>query len=139
MRCSNTSCGVEGPGKFCHECGSKMVEKAETVVICNGKLEDGSPCHSELVPGLKFCMNCGMKVDPALFNIQQDLCSKCNTPLVPGKPFCGECGEKCTTQSELAHPFAIDCPTLHVLSCPYDLYSISKNKSQYDYLEHTLF
>lgn len=43
--------------------------------ICNGKLKDVSFCYSELVPSQKFCANCGMKVDPALFNIQRNICS----------------------------------------------------------------
>ncbi|XP_053391037.1 calponin homology domain-containing protein DDB_G0272472-like [Mercenaria mercenaria] len=102
MKCSNSTCGAEGPGKFCQECGSKMVEEIKTdlVVICNGKLDDGSPCQSELVFGQKFCMSCGTRVDQTLFTILQEKCCKCNTPLLPGKLFCAECGQRQSKQSQ---------------------------------------
>ncbi|XP_045165950.1 uncharacterized protein LOC123529619 [Mercenaria mercenaria] len=93
MRCSNSSCGIEGSDRFCMECGCKMVEVDKTVtVICKGKLEDGLSCLSELVPGQNFCMKCGIKVDQALFNTEKTNCSNCNSRLVSGQRFCGDCG-----------------------------------------------
>ncbi|XP_053396335.1 E3 ubiquitin-protein ligase rnf213-alpha-like isoform X2 [Mercenaria mercenaria] len=101
MKCSSSTCGAEGQSRFCPECGSKMVEevKTDTVVICNGKL-DGKPCQSELIPGLKFCTNCGTKVDQSLFNIQEERCSNCSSLLLPGKLFCAECGHRKTIPSQ---------------------------------------
>ncbi|XP_053391035.1 E3 ubiquitin-protein ligase rnf213-alpha-like, partial [Mercenaria mercenaria] len=83
MRCSSSTCGAEGQGKFCPKCGSKMVEEEKTdiVVICNGKL-DGKPCQSEIIPGQNFCTSCGTEVDQSLFNIQEERCSTGQTTAV---------------------------------------------------------
>lgn len=102
MRCSNTTCGAEGTGKFCQECGYGMAENPQTrtVVICTGEREDRSPCLSELVPGQSFCMYCGTKVDQTLFNIDQEHCRSCKSLLFPGKPFCADCGQKVSQPCE---------------------------------------
>ena len=102
MKCSNSTCGVVGQGKFCFECGSKMIEevKTYTIVICNGKQENGDLCQAELVKGQKFCPNCGAKVDQSLFNIEEDRCNKCNNILITGKSFCTECGHRKTVPSK---------------------------------------
>ncbi|XP_060606616.1 uncharacterized protein LOC132758926 isoform X2 [Ruditapes philippinarum] len=96
MKCSKSTCGAVGQGKFCHECGSKMIEevKTDTVVICNGRQDNGDPCQSELVKGLKFCPNCGTKVDQSLFYLQEERCSKCSHILLTGMSFCTECGHR---------------------------------------------
>lgn len=125
MRCSNITCGVEGSGKFCQQCGHEMVENPQTrtVVICTGKREDGSPCQSQLVPGQFFCMYCGIKVDQTLFSTDQEYCSRCKSLLLPGKRFCADCGQEesqpcefnCTfartlrADSVKAEPFSIKC------------------------------
>ena len=93
MRCSGTSCGKEGDGKFCEECGAKMVEeKMDTVVVCSGKLDDGSTCGAELVPAQKFCKNCGTKVDQSLFIRLQLTCPQCGKVVEQDAKFCMECG-----------------------------------------------
>lgn len=74
--------------------------QTNTVVICTGKREDGSPCQSVLVPGQHFCMHCGVKVDQTLFNIDQEYCSSCKSLLFPGKPFCADCGQKVSQPCE---------------------------------------
>ncbi|XP_053391034.1 myb-like protein X, partial [Mercenaria mercenaria] len=95
MRCSRTGCGKEGDGKFCDECGAKMVdERMDTVVICSGKLEDDSPCGAELEPSQKFCKNCGVKVDQSLFSSLQDTCPNCGKVLEQEAKFCMECGHR---------------------------------------------
>ncbi|XP_053396346.1 E3 ubiquitin-protein ligase rnf213-alpha-like isoform X3 [Mercenaria mercenaria] len=95
MRCSRTVCGKEGDGKFCNECGDEMIdEKMDTVVICPGKFDDGSPCGADLVPVQKFCKNCGVKVDQSLFTSLQDTCPECGKVLEQEAKFCIECGHR---------------------------------------------
>ena len=76
MKCPK--CGIEGDGKFCQECGTKLIVKAK-VVLCPGKDEDGISCNAELSSDQKFCKNCGTPVDPEWF----------------GTGRCGECGAVC--------------------------------------------
>ena len=42
-------------------------------------------CQAALVPGARFCSNCGASLAPAA-------CPKCNTPAAPGTKFCSNCG-----------------------------------------------
>lgn len=45
------ACGAEAKGgKFCHECGASLAPKTEC-----------SKCGSKIVPGAKFCPECGQK------------------------------------------------------------------------------
>lgn len=44
-------------------------------------------CEGDLVPGAKFCPNCGAPTGPAA-------CAKCGKELPAGAKFCPECGEK---------------------------------------------
>ena len=50
-------------------------------------------CGAALVPGLKFCGECGTKVEapqpPA-----PKVCPTCGVELAPGLKFCGECGTR---------------------------------------------
>lgn len=46
-----------------------------------------SSCGKELVPGAKFCFECGAKV-------MTDECPSCGTKIRPGMKFCFECGYK---------------------------------------------
>ena len=66
---------------------------ADLVVKCGGKLEDGSPCESEIKAQQKFCVICGTPVDQQLFSMVKEVCSNCGTPLI-GSLFCPECGKK---------------------------------------------
>ncbi|XP_060586365.1 E3 ubiquitin-protein ligase rnf213-alpha-like [Ruditapes philippinarum] len=110
MRCSRTSCGNEGDGKFCEECGSKMVEKKmNTVVICIGKLDDDSACRAELVPYQKFCKNCGTKVDQSLF---QHTCPQCGNVVEHSAKCCMECGYYLKQQAKTGN--VERCPRLVV-------------------------
>ena len=45
------SCGSEGSGKFCSQCGASLPVKK----LCNG-------CGKELEPNARFCSSCGNKV-----------------------------------------------------------------------------
>ncbi|XP_053390334.1 E3 ubiquitin-protein ligase RNF213-like [Mercenaria mercenaria] len=92
MRCSSTSCGKEGDGEFCEECGAKMSDEKDTVVNCSGKRKDGALCGSELVPGQRFCKKCGTKVDQSLFTSVSVVCPQCNAVLESDSSFCMECG-----------------------------------------------
>ncbi|XP_060597648.1 E3 ubiquitin-protein ligase rnf213-alpha-like, partial [Ruditapes philippinarum] len=105
MRCSGTNCGKEGDGKFCEECGGKMVEEImDKVVICSGKLEDDSACGAELVSNQKFCKSCGTKVDQSLFHSMQHTCPKCGNVVEQGAKFCMECGFNLKQQAKTEQP-----------------------------------
>lgn len=108
MWCSNISCGVEGTGNFCQQCGAKMVKdrSVDAVVICRGTLENGSSCNAELDRSKNFCSNCGAKVDHSLFSSTKTICQKCGAELEKGSSFCSHCGEK---QSKPGQPVGKYC------------------------------
>ena len=49
-------------------------------------------CRSDNREGVKFCEECGAKLDLE--------CPRCNTKISPGRKFCGECGHKLIEPSE---------------------------------------
>ena len=86
MKCPK--CGIEGDGKFCQECGTKLIVKAN-VVLCPGKDEDGISCNAELSSDQKFCKNCGTPVDTEWFGTGRcggcgAVCAKCGTAKAEG-------------------------------------------------------
>lgn len=42
-------------------------------------------CHADIKEGVKFCSNCGAR-------IEKPVCQNCGKPYSPGSKFCGECG-----------------------------------------------
>ncbi|MDO4502653.1 MAG: zinc ribbon domain-containing protein [Coriobacteriia bacterium] len=77
----NTVCpscgGMAGSGKFCNSCGAPLT------------LKKCSNCGAAIPNGMKFCGECGTKV--------QDItgkCPSCGFENPPGTKFCGECGTK---------------------------------------------
>jgi len=96
-KCPDPACGFEGEGKCCAECGSKLIDKSEIIVICAGKTDNGQVCGAPLTAKNKFCSNCGSKVlvlDPGLVDVKEKeiLCTQCGTKVEPGEKFCLECG-----------------------------------------------
>ncbi|KAH3728281.1 hypothetical protein DPMN_054235 [Dreissena polymorpha] len=86
MKCPK--CGIEGDGKFCQECGTKLVVKAK-VVLCPGKDDDGIPCNAEISSDQKFCKNCGHPVDKAWFWTGK--CGKCGAACPERQNLCASC------------------------------------------------
>ncbi|HLE13897.1 MAG TPA: zinc ribbon domain-containing protein [Anaerolineales bacterium] len=50
-------------------------------------------CNAPLASNVKFCPECGAKIQPATF------CTECGGKLQPGAKFCPECGSKAGTQT----------------------------------------
>jgi len=71
------------------------VRDAATTSTCPG-------CGRPIVPGKKFCRNCGAPVSvpapaaPATTVPLPPACTACGNPLRPGAKFCGKCGKKLT-------------------------------------------
>jgi len=47
-------------------------------------------CHAEVATGVKFCPNCGSKIDVAPAPI---ICANCGATVPAGSRFCPECGK----------------------------------------------
>jgi tetratricopeptide (TPR) repeat protein len=54
-------------------------------------------CGAELKENIKFCPQCGIKVEP-------DICPKCNAPIKAGVKFCPQCGTKVNAQGNDLSP-----------------------------------
>lgn len=100
-KCPDPACGFEGEGNCCSECGKKLIENPEPlpstiIVFCNGKTDDGQLCGATLNPKKKFCSNCGLQIDPSLFEVKKDviLCQECGAKMASDEKFCSECGAK---------------------------------------------
>ncbi len=71
------SCGKPaGDGKFCNNCGAPL------------GLNKCPNCGAEVALGLKFCGECGTKIEA------KSICPNCGKENEPGMKFCGECGTK---------------------------------------------
>ena len=98
-KCPDPACGFEGEGAFCSECGKKMIDKSEIIVICAGKTGNGQVCGAPLTAKNRFCTNCGSKVlvlDPGLVEVKGEeiVCTKCGTKSEPDEKFCRDCGHE---------------------------------------------
>jgi len=70
-------------------------------------------CSTPLLPGKRFCLECGQKVEipvaapaptPAPVAAPPQKCTKCSTLILPGKKFCLECGQKVENPTPVASP-----------------------------------
>jgi len=111
--CPKCGTNVVKGKKFCSKCGEKMPEiiekpeflKFENKVRNQNKMmtvneyiqskiltqEKCESCNGEIVPGKKFCPDCGKSI------IAKELktnCTKCSSDLIFGKKFCVDCGTK---------------------------------------------
>ncbi|MGM9992523.1 MAG: SPFH domain-containing protein [Candidatus Bruticola sp.] len=77
--CPNCHTPVNAGGKFCPNCGTKMLPPG--TIPCPS-------CQAPVPAGSKFCPECGTKVAP-----DKKVCS-CGTELAPGAKFCPNCGAK---------------------------------------------
>ncbi|VDI19904.1 Hypothetical predicted protein [Mytilus galloprovincialis] len=93
MKCAKDLCGAEitDGAKFCSICGTKVV--VTTIVkkaVCPG-------CNQLVLESHNFCLNCGWKVDPAIFT--EKICKgvkengeQCRVVLTLDTKFCPTCG-----------------------------------------------
>ena len=72
-------CGTPNPatGKFCSECGKKLVVATKPCLKC------GEP----VAEGAKFCPNCGTQIT------ESKKCPNCGAETAGGTKFCPECGK----------------------------------------------
>ncbi|MDZ4172640.1 MAG: zinc ribbon domain-containing protein [Methanobacteriaceae archaeon] len=93
--CKN--CNAEFPDegdKFCRVCGEPMGKLEEVVQESFNEIINCPNCNTEVEPGLKFCTECGKKIDQTNPPSPLTNCPNCNTEVEPGLKFCTECGKK---------------------------------------------
>lgn len=79
LKCLQCGAALPANGKFCLECGTKVVPPlAENEMIC-------PKCGKKVAKG-KFCLECGASLVPK--------CANCQAELPAGAKFCLECGTK---------------------------------------------
>lgn len=89
------NCGADVPesNKFGKECGNPLIQNNESV-------DNKCPqCNTTLEHGIKFCTECGTKIENASDFKQQINCSHCDANLEPGMNFCTECGKNINDKS----------------------------------------
>lgn len=73
-------------------------------------------CGKPVLPGKKFCGNCGAPAEPLVTMKPPDssrmMCPKCEILVAPGKKFCGRCGTPVVPQAkvDVSVPKAPVCP-----------------------------
>lgn len=76
------ACGMPGGGgRFCNHCGASL---------------EGPKCPScgaEVVPGVRFCGECGKDLGAVGAAAKPTFCPDCGGELKPGAKFCGQCGK----------------------------------------------
>lgn len=71
---------------------------AEKKVICPN-------CNAVVPNGMKFCGNCGSKVE-----IERPKCSECGAELIPGMKFCGNCGAPVSASKRMCPKCNVEVP-----------------------------
>lgn len=85
-----------------------LTPQASTTITFTHFTEDGKEirypsicpakeCASSLLPGKKFCLDCGTKIEGIIIEKESPKvtkCLNCAVYLIPGKKFCLECGTK---------------------------------------------
>ena len=81
----------------CLKCGNELLPGKKFCMNCGTPAPAGCPrCGQALKPGAKFCMGCGQPVGEvagAQKAASANVCSKCGNPLKPGGKFCMTCGQ----------------------------------------------
>ena len=62
-------------------------------------------CNSVIAPGMKFCGNCGAKVED-----EKAKCPSCGAELIPGMKFCGNCGAKVVENKRICKECGLEIP-----------------------------
>lgn len=90
----------------CLKCGSELLPGKKFCMNCGAPV--GCPhCGQALKPGAKFCMGCGKPVgEPAGAQkaASANVCSKCGNPLKPGGKFCMACGTPVGQMQQMSAP-----------------------------------
>ena len=90
----------------CLKCGSELLPGKKFCMNCGAPV--GCPhCGQALKPGAKFCMGCGKPVgEPAgaQKTASANVCSKCGNPLKPGGKFCMACGTPVGQMQQMSAP-----------------------------------
>ena len=92
----------------CNSCNAEFSMESNSVQNVESSLENFSEndenvpdqniicpkCHAEVSPGIKFCEECGTKIETNHTSNQETTCPKCYVKVPPGLKFCEECGTK---------------------------------------------
>ncbi|MBQ9786149.1 MAG: zinc ribbon domain-containing protein, partial [Clostridia bacterium] len=77
----------------CPKCNAEIKQGLKFCPECGNKMETQTKvcpdCNAEVKANAKFCPECGAKLTPA-----KKLCPKCGTEAKASAKFCPECGEK---------------------------------------------
>ena len=123
-KCQNCGFEVKDEAKFCPECGSEIIEEVEVTeeadvpdvpeeadvadevevtdlveVTEEGPKNVCPECGQEIEEGMKFCRNCGSKVNQEQGEAKKTkFCSNCGFEMDINTKFCPECGMSTTGQ-----------------------------------------
>lgn len=108
LKCSNCNAEVTPGTRFCTECGTPV---EEVIVKDDSDMQPPSleeigddegqdkkaicpKCYTEVPSGMRFCTECGTKVEAVPSSTQPTVCPKCYADVPSGVRFCTECGTK---------------------------------------------
>jgi len=98
-RISVTRSGSSGPGFPVAGAGTEPRPQTTPPPPIPAAHQRCGNCGSPVVPGMKFCRNCGAAVNaPAAASpaVAPLVCPACGNPNRPGATFCAKCGRKTT-------------------------------------------
>ncbi|CAG2224302.1 unnamed protein product [Mytilus edulis] len=105
MKCAKDSCGADitDGAKFCSICGTKV---GVTIPVKKALCTD---CNHFVLESHNFCLNCGWKVDPAIF--ADKICrgveengEQCSVILTSDAKFCPSCGTPTKSRGVISEP-----------------------------------
>lgn len=86
---------------------------AVTNIVSNASLTNCPKCNAVIVPGNKFCIECGESLAIVSANVEALTCPQCKRKLPPGNHFCIHCGQSVEVSEAIVNNVPLKCLKCH--------------------------
>ncbi len=100
------------------------VESVSTtnVISNNVNLTNCPKCNAAIVPGNKFCVECGENLSTVSGNVEALTCPQCKRKLPPGNHFCIQCGQSVEVSQAIVDNVPLRCSKCQIELKATDVY-----------------